>query len=60
MSQVFLSEQQLRGSMVAINQTRSQVEEVSENKKCHLQTTSYKAHTFKREFYQVTNIWTAE
>jgi len=41
MSQIFLSEQQLMDGVVAINQTRSQVEGISKNKKCHLQMTSY-------------------
>ena len=32
--------------MVAINQTRSQIEEISENLEYYLQITSYKEYTF--------------
>jgi len=55
-SQVFSSKQQSRGSIVAVNQTRSQIEGISGNKKHHLQMTSYKEHVLAREIYQVTNV----
>jgi len=39
-----------------VNQTRSQIEGISGNKKHHLQMTSYKEHVLAREIYQVTNV----
>jgi len=42
--------------MVAVDQTRFQVKEISGNKKHYSQTASYKVHILMREFYRVTNI----
>jgi len=58
--QVLSSEQQLRSSVVAINQTRSQVEEIFRDKKHHLQITSYKVYVLIRVVYQVISIQTVE
>ena len=46
--------------MIAVNQTRSQVEEISRDKKHHSQITSYEIHALMREFYQVTNVQMVE
>jgi len=46
--------------VVAVNQTRFQVQGVSEDKKHHLQITSYEVYALTREFYQVTNIQTVK
>ena len=48
----------LRGSMVAINQTRSQKKEVFKNKKYYLQATSYEVYILTRAVYKVMNVWT--
>jgi len=55
-SWILSGKQQSRGSVVAINQTRSQVEEISKDKKYYLQMISYKVYILIREFYQVTNV----
>ena len=49
----------LRGSIIAVNQTRSQVEEIFRNKKHHLQTTSYKVYILVRDWlgYKYSDSW---
>ena len=41
---------------VVINQTRSQMKEISGNQKCYLQMTSYEEHVLIEDFYQVINV----
>jgi len=40
-----------KDGVVAINQTRSQIEEIFRNKKYYLQMTSYEVYILMKEFY---------